>query len=292
MITTLSTPDITRRPLTPAIGVELHGIDLSAELSSAQLDVIHTALMDHLVVFFRDQNIEPHHQVSFARKLGRLRIAQRAAFELVDGLPEMALIVNDEQHPANVNHYHSDGIFRRQPEFASMLRAIEVPVSGGDTIFVSLPAAYDALDDEMKTYLEDKQAANDFMKLHGSAKKSRSWDGDNWTRMEQMRLQNPPVVHAMVRAHPVSGRKCLYVSESFTTHIIDEEAARSSEILNILFRHYERPEFQCRFHWQPNSIALWDNRATLHYAVADYWPARRLMHRLTIETDELGDPQP
>ena len=170
-----------------------------------------------------------------------------------------------------------------------MLRAIEVPPFGGDTVFVSLPAAYDALDDGMKIYLEGKLASNDFMKLHGSAKKTRSWVGDNQAGMEEMRLQNPPVVHSMVRIHPVTGRKCLYVSESFTTHIVDEDPSRSTEVLNFLFHHYQRPEFQCRFRWRPDSIALWDNRATLHYAVADYWPAKRCMHRLTIETDELGD---
>ena len=107
--------------------------------------------------------------------------------------------------------------------------------------------------------------------------------------MEEMCRQNPPVVHPMVRKHPITERKSFYVSESFTTHIVDENPARGSEVLSFLFRHYERPEFQCRFCWQPDSIALWDNRATLHYAVADYWPAKRLMHRLTIETDDLGD---
>ena len=280
--------NIERSLLTPVIGAELHGVDLSTDLSEEKLAAIHDVLMDRQVVFFRNQCIEPRQQVDFARRLGRLRIAQRAAFELVDGLPEMALIINDEKRPPNVNHYHTDGIFRREPEFASMLRSLDVPPSGGDTIFVSLQAAYEALDDEMKHYLNAKQASNDFMKLHGSNKKSRSWDGDNWARMEEMRLQNPPVVHPMVRTHPVTGKKCLYVCESFTTHIIDEDPARSSEVLNLLFRHYERPEFQCRFHWQSNSIALWDNRATLHYAAADYWPATRRMHRLTIETDELG----
>ena len=278
-------------PLTPAIGAELSGVDLSTALSSTLLREIHGSLMHHQVIFFRNQHIEPAHQVDFAGKFGRLRIAQRAAFELVDDIPEMALIVNDEQRPPNVNHYHTDGIFRREPEFASMLRAIEVPPNGGDTIFVSMQAAYSALDDDMKSYLKDKHASNDFMKLHGSPKKIRSWEGDNWERMEEMRTENPPVIHPMVHIHPVTGLKGLYVSESFTTHILDEEPARGSEILSFLFRHYERPEFQCRFRWQSDSIALWDNRSTLHYAVADYWPAKRLMHRLTIETDDLGDPR-
>ena len=137
--------------LTPAIGMQIRGVDLHAGVTDETLHAIHASLMNHLMVFLPEQNIEPITQVNFARRFGRLRVAQRAAFEVVDSLPEMALIANDEQRPPNVNHYHTDGIFRLEPEFASMLRAIDVPQYGGDTIFVSLPAAYDALDDEMKT---------------------------------------------------------------------------------------------------------------------------------------------
>ena len=281
--------ELNQYQLTPAIGVQIHGVDLKTGVCDETLQAIHLSLMNHLVVFLPDQDIQPIDQVHFARRLGRLRVAQRAAFEVVPEFPEMALIANDEQRPPNVNHYHTDGIFRREPEFASMLRAIDVPSVGGDTIFVSLPAAYDALDDEMKAYLDDKQAVNDFMKLHGSTKKARSWRGDNWSRMEEMRLDNLPVSHPMVRIHPVTKRKCLYVSESFTTQIIDEDPKRSREVLGFLFRHYQQPEFQCRLRWRPNTIAIWDNRSTLHYAVADYWPARRVMHRLTIETDALSE---
>jgi len=279
---------ITVTPLTPAAGAEIADIDLSAPVDDATLGEIHAALMRHLVVFFRDQDITPAQQVDFARRFGRLRIAQRAAFELLDDVPEMAVIVNDEERPPNVNHYHTDGIFRRAPEFASMLRALEVPESGGDTIFVSMQAAYDALSGDMKTYLADKWALNDFMKLHGSPAKERSWKDDNAARMDKMRQQNPPVEHPMVRVHPVSGEKSLYLSESFTAHIVGVETEESRDVLDFLFRHSAKPEFQCRFHWRPNSIAFWDNRATLHYAVADYWPARREMNRVTIETDDLG----
>tara|TARA_Y100000746_G_C15323585_1_gene374724 strand:- start:32 stop:619 length:588 start_codon:yes stop_codon:yes gene_type:complete len=187
-----------------------------------------------------------------------------------------------------VNHYHSDGIFRAEPEFASILRAVEVPEAGGDTIFVGMGAAYDALSDDMKVYLEDKDAVHDFMKLHGSPKKSRSWEGDNWKRMEASRVANPPITHPVIKVHPVTGRKSLYISESFTASILDVSEDESRGLLDMLNRHCARPEFQCRFHWRPNSVALWDNRSTSHYACADYWPERRLMNRVTIETDELG----
>ena len=200
----------------------------------------------------------------------------------------MHVLVNDRERPPNVNHYHSDGIFRAEPEFASMLRAVEVPEAGGDTIFVGMRAAYDALSTDMKSYLANKQAINDFMKLHGSPKKARSWEGENWERMEKSRRANPPVAHPMVKVHPVTGLKSLYISESFTASVVGLGEDESKGLLDMLNRHCARPEFQCRFHWRPGSMAFWDNRATQHYAVADYWPERRLMNRVSIETDALG----
>lgn len=279
---------ISVRPVTPVIGAEIGDIDLASTPEDEVLQEVHLALMRHQVVFFRDQNITPVDFAAFSRRFGRLRKARKAAFELLDGAPEVAVIVNDEERPPNVNHFHPDGIFRDEPEFASILHAQEVPAYGGDTIFVSMTAAYEALSDEMKAYIADKTATQDFMKLHGSAAKARSWKGDNAARMAAMAKDHPPISHPMVRPHPVTGTPSLYVSESFTSRIDGVPEAESEAKLLELYRHYERPEFQCRFRWQPFSIAFWDNRATLHYAVADYWPQKRLMNRLTIETDALG----
>jgi taurine dioxygenase len=244
--------------------------------------------MRHGVVFFRDQHLTPKQHVEFARNFGRLRIAKRTAFEVLDETPEMSVLINDQARPPNVNHYHSDGIFRQAPEFASILRAVECPVAGGDTIFVGAAAAYEGLSDSMKTLLEDKHAIHDFMKLHGSPKKNRSWEGDGAARMDRARQSNPPVIHPLVRTHPVSGAKGLFISESFTMDIDGLPQEESRGLLAFLFRHCALPEYQCRFQWRPGSIAFWDNRATQHYAVADYWPARRLMHRTSIETDQMG----
>ena len=158
-------------PLTPAVGAELGGVDIAAGVDDETLRDIHAALMAHGVVFFRDQDITPIQQRDFAARFGRLRTAKRSAFLVEDGVPEMHVLINDRERPPNVNHYHSDGIFRAEPEFASILRAVEVPEAGGDTIFVGMGAAYDALSDDMKTYLADKEAMHDFMKLHGSPKK-------------------------------------------------------------------------------------------------------------------------
>ena len=277
-------------PLTPLIGAELNGVDL-ATVDDTQLHEIHAALMQHLVVFFRDQDISPSQQAEFARRFGRTRTAQKASFEIRDDVPEMSVLINDEERPPNVNHYHADGIFRRSPEFGAMLYAVEVPPVGGDTIFVNMQAAYDGLSDELRHYVDNKLASNDFMKLHGSPAKARSWRGDNAAGMEAARRENPPVEHPMVRVHPVTGKRSLWLSESFTTHIVGVSSTESHGMLDTLFRHCSKPEYQCRFKWRKGSMAFWDNRGTMHYAVADYWPHRRLMHRITIETDRIGAPE-
>ena len=276
------------RQLTPAVGAEISDVDIAGGVTDEALHEIHAALMAHGVVFFRDQDITPLEQRDFAARFGRLRQVTRSAFLVQEDVPEMHVLVNDRERPPNVNHYHSDGIFRAEPEFASMLRAVEVPEAGGDTIFVGMRAAYDALSTDMKSYLANKQAINDFMKLHGSPKKARSWEGENWERMEKSRRANPPVAHPMVKVHPVTGLKSLYISESFTASVVGLGEDESKGLLDMLNRHCARPEFQCRFHWRPHSMAFWDNRATQHYAVADYWPERRLMNRVSIETDALG----
>jgi taurine dioxygenase len=279
---------ITVTPKTTAVGATIGGVDLAQPLSNEIRQEIHTALMRHGVVFFRDQNLTPQQHADFARPFGRMRIAKHTAFELFDGVPEMSVLITDRDRPANVNHYHSDGIFRKSPEFASILRAVECPVAGGDTIFVGGAAAYNGLSESMKAYLEDMNAIHNFMKLHGSPKKNRSWEGDGAARMERAQKSNPPVIHPLVRTHPVSGQKSLFISESFTMDIEGLPQEESRGLLTFLFRHCALPEYQCRFHWRPGSMAFWDNRATQHYAVADYWPERRLMHRVSIETDELG----
>ncbi len=279
---------ITVAPVTPCVGAVIGDVDLSTALDDQTIAEIHDVLMARHVVFFRDQAISPQQHADFARRFGPLRKAQRAAFEVLDDVSEMQVLINDRERPPNVNHYHSDGIFRTNPEFGSILYGVDVPVAGGDTIFVSLAAAYDGLSNGMKDYLEGLSAVNDFMKLHGSPAKARSWKGDNFARMDAMRQDNPPVEHPLVRVHPVTGRKHLYLSESFTTHIIGVDAEESQRVLDFLFRHVAKPEYQCRFMWRRHSMAFWDNRASLHYAVADYWPETRRMNRVTIVTDDIG----
>jgi taurine dioxygenase len=284
----MSNQSITVCPMTPCVGALIEGLDLSVPLDPGVLAELHGALMRHHVLFFRDQAVTPQQHADFAAQFGPLRKARRAAFEVNENVPTMQVLINDRERPPNVNHYHSDGIFRSEPEFASILHAKTSPTVGGDTIFVSLYAAYDALSDSMKAYLEDLEAVNSFMKLHGSPKKARSWKGDNYARMDAISRDNPPVAHPLVKRHPVTGRKHLYLSESFTTYIDGVDEEESQRVLDFLFRHTAKPEFQCRFNWRKDSLAFWDNRAALHYAVADYWPETRVMNRVTILTDAIG----
>ena len=180
-------------------GAFISGIDLKQPLEDAVYREIHTAMMRHQVVFFRDQDVTPQEQAVFARKFGPLRKARRSAFEVRDDVPEVSVIVNDRERPPYIDHYHADGMFRAKPEFASMLKAEQPPEMGGDTIFVSLTAAWNGLSDTMKAALEDKIAVYDFMRLHSSPEKARNWEGESRAGTIKTRDENPPVRHPLDR---------------------------------------------------------------------------------------------
>ncbi|HKK31183.1 MAG TPA: TauD/TfdA family dioxygenase [Alphaproteobacteria bacterium] len=273
------------RPVSLAVGAEITDVDLSI-VTDEEAKQIHDALMQHGVVFFRDQEMTPEQHVAFAKRYGEVPLAKKASFGLEESAPEISVLEYDKDRPPNVNHYHPDGLFRERPEFASVLYAKEVPELGGDTIFVSGYAAYEALSDRMKQYLDGVYAINDFMSLHSRPSKTRSWTGEGAKGMAQTREENPPVMHPVVRTHPVTGKKSLYVCQSFTTYLVDVPEREGRGVLEFLFEHLSLPEFQYRFQWQNGSVAFWDNRCTLHYAVADYWPRYRYMHRCSIRLGE------
>lgn len=275
-------------PASRNCGAFVSGVDLKGPLEDAVYREIHAAMMRHQVVFFRDQGVTPQEQAAFARNFGPLRKARRSAFEISDNAPEVSVIVNDREHPPYIDHYHADGMFRAQPEFASMLKAERPPEMGGDTIFVSTVAAWKGLSDVMRATLQDKTAIYDFMRLHSTPEKARNWQGKARAGTIKTRDENPPVPHPLVPTHPVTGERCLYFSESFTASILDVTKYESEGLLAMLTRHCAKPEFQYRLQWRPGTIAFWDNRASLHYAVADYWPDTRIMHRLTVLEDAIG----
>ncbi|MGO9452585.1 MAG: TauD/TfdA dioxygenase family protein [Candidatus Binataceae bacterium] len=261
------------RKLAPFIGAKIEGIDLSHPLGDEEFQKIHAALLDNLVIFFRDQNLTPAQHKAFGRHFGTLHI-HPAPLGTLEGHPEIVIIKADE-NSKNIagEEWHSDVSCDSEPPMGSVLYIKEVPPIGGDTLFASMYAAYDALSDSMRRFLGELTA------IHDGA---RNYEGRAAVRDAEF----PHAEHPVVRTHPITGRKALFVNRLFTTRIVQLSKPESDAILQMLFRHIENPEFQCRFHWQPNSIAFWDNRCTQHLALWDYYPNRRYGHRVTIAGDK------
>ena len=261
--------------LTPHAGAEIRGVDLSRPLDERTFKEIHAALIDNGVIFFRDQHLTPDQQKAFGRLFGELHMHPAAPRELPEH-PEILVIHADEKskHVAGEN-WHSDVSCDLEPPMGSILYMHELPPVGGDTLFASMYAAYDALSEPMKRMLEPLTA------MHEGEHVYRGRYGVNDTGKVF-----PKAEHPIVRTHPVSGRKALYVNGGFTTRIVQLKRAESDALLHFLYRHVETPEFHCRFRWQVNSVAFWDNRCVQHHAMWDYYPQRRHGHRVTIKGDK------
>jgi len=288
---TLATP-FAMEGTTPAVGAEISGIDLSASLDDTTVVALRAALVDRGVLFFRDQPITPDQHVAFARRFGHVPRVPDSMFRTHPDNAFVSVLENDAERPPTVNNWHSDYSFAAEPDFASVLHAVVVPPAGGDTLWVGMATAYDGLSDRMKAHLDGLTATHDFMKLYERPVKKPLWQGERGRLMEVARQEFPPVSHPVVRVHPETGRKVLFVNESFTRHIDGLSDGESRALLGYLFDHLKSPEYQVRFRWAPDSLVMWDNRATLHYAVADYHPAHRLMHRVTVlERPRLDEPE-
>jgi taurine dioxygenase len=263
------------RPVTPTIGAEVHGISLHDVLDDGARAELDKAWLDHKVLFFRDQHITADEHLEFCRTFGELEVHPFVPPK--PGYPEVMVLVANEQRRGNENTWHSDVTWRREPSLGSMLRAIEVPDIGGDTLFANMEAAYDGLDSELRQQLVGLTAVHDFVRVFGSRKTDEE--------IAHLHEQYPPSEHPVIRTHPVSGRKSIYVNAAFTSHIVGIPADESKRLLAHLYRQAAIPEYQCRLRWAPDTLALWDNRCAQHYAVSDYWPARRVMERVTIVGD-------
>jgi taurine dioxygenase len=261
--------------LTPHAGAEIRGVDLSQPLDERTFKEIHAALIDNGVIFFRDQHLTPVQQKAFGRLFGELHLHPAAPKEVPEH-PEILVIHADEnsKHVAGEN-WHSDVSCDLEPPMGSILYMHELPPVGGDTLFASMYAAYDALSEPMKRMLEPLTA------MHEGEHVYRGRYGVNDTGRVF-----PKAEHPIVRTHPVSGRKALYVNGGFTTRIVQLKRAESDAVLRFLYRHVETPEFHCRFRWAVNSVAFWDNRCMQHHAMWDYYPQRRHGHRVTIKGDK------
>lgn len=274
------------RRCTPVIGAEISGVDLKDDLSDETYSALRRALLKFKVLFFRRQDITPAQHVAVARRFGELEV--HPVFPHHPDHPELVVFGRDGGRRGTENIYHSDVSWRAVPSMGSMLRCVSCPEVGGDTIWVNMAAAYANLPEEVKARIANLKAVHDALPLFSAELTEESCD--------RMREQFPPVVHPVVRTHPETGEKILFVNEAFTTHLANyarEQPYRigsdfrlgEMDLLQYLYRQAAAPEYQVRLRWEPNTIALWDNRATHHYAVQDYFPAPRHMNRATIIGD-------
>jgi taurine dioxygenase len=274
-----ATASFSLKPLTPTIGVEIHDIDLAKPIDAATLAALRQTLLDWKVVFFRDQNITTEEHIAFARLFGDLEVHPFAPQK--PGFPEILAITHDRDNKGKENTWHSDVTWREKPSLGSILRALEVPAVGGDTLFSDMYAAYEGLSDEVKAQIDGKVAIHDFAHFRDGMRKR----GMSEEKIEEFNRAYPPAEHPVVRTHPETGRKGIYVNAAFTQYIVGMDRADSDALLKHLYAQAAIPEYQCRFSWEANSLAFWDNRACQHYAVSDYWPAVRRMERVTIIGD-------
>ena len=275
---------ISLRPISGSLGTEIHGVNLAQDLDEETFAEIKHALLKYLVVFFRDQNITPQQQIDFGRKFGELHI--HPFIPALDGHPEIIVLGGKRPGPGpyarNANVWHTDLTYSVDPPKGSILYGLEVPEYGGDTMFANLTAAYEGLSDRLQRLFSDMVA------VHSIAQTKTVYELSSATEVGYLKgsLESvPPGEHPVVRTHPETGRKGLFVSPHFTAYLKDVSERESRALLAFLHDHINCPEFQCRFRWRRHSLAFWDNRCPQHYAVADYNVIRR-MHRVTVCGDK------
>ncbi|MDG1124871.1 MAG: TauD/TfdA family dioxygenase [Pseudomonadales bacterium] len=267
------------RALTPTIGAEISGVDLTQALSEEAMDWIRHQLLHYKVIFFRDQSIDTQQHIAFAKQFGEL---EKHPIQPKEGFPEVMVLHNDaERPPAGTAFWHSDVTWRPEPSLGSILIARKVPEVGGDTLFANMESAYAGLDDATLELIEGRNAIHAFEPLRQALIK-RSASAEELAQYEK---DYPSVTHPIVRTHPVSGRKSIYVNGLFTLGIEGMADGEAKPLLKRLFDTAAKPENQCRFRWRQHSIAFWDNRSAQHYANADYFPNERIMERVTIQGD-------
>ena len=274
----LSSPQFEHITVTPkgvTLGAEISGVRLSGDLPDEVIAEIRRAWLDYKVVYVRDQDISSTEHVEFARRFGKLEVHP--------------FLLGSEEHPELVrfekgveasgfeNGWHHDVTWRKTPSMGAILRSIQVPATGGDTAFSDMAAAYDGLDDEMKERLDGLQAAHDYTLAFGSFVDD--------SKKAEMREQYPVVHHPIVRTHPETGRKLLFVNAYFTSHVVDMDENEGNQLLRYLISRASIMEYQYRVSWEPNQVTLWDNRIVQHYALSDYYPDVRIMERASIVGD-------
>jgi taurine dioxygenase len=267
--------DLDVRPLTTAIGAEIHGVDLSTDLDDATIAAIRRVWLDHCVVFFRDQDLTAEQQVRFATRFAPV---QRAVFEnTASDQPDLTTINMTAPRGSGTDVWHADSTFMEAPPLGAVLRAVTLPAVGGDTCFASMYAAYELLSPTMQAQLDGLTAVHSTAHVMQLVRRL-----DNARVPAEENIQS--MVHPVVRVHPETGRKLLFVSPNWVERIVELEDAESAALLAFLYDHVKSPEIQCRFKWDVDSVAFWDNRACQHYAVADY-AEQRTMNRVLLAGD-------
>jgi taurine dioxygenase len=267
--------------LTSSIGAVAQGIRLSDPLDDADFKAIHAALAEHHVLFFRDQALTPLQHRGFAAHFGKLHI--HPIYPKLTEVAEIIVLDTDLVDLQDNAMWHTDVTFSPTPPMGGVLVARMLPPQGGDTLWSSNIAAYEALSPAMQAFLKPLTATHNIAQSFPSERFAMTPEAQ--ARLETAKRNNPPVTHPVVRTHPVSGRRGLFVNDGFTTHINELTAAESRALLPLLYAHSSKPEFVVRWKWRDGDVAFWDNRLTQHYATDDYRPARRVMHRATIVGD-------
>ena len=272
------------KPVSGALGAEVANVDLSEDLSNQTFDQIHQVFLDHLVVIFRDQRLTPQRQVEIARRFG-----SPAIYPFLKGLddaPEVNELIKTPDDAVNFGGcWHSDTAYKDRPDMGTLLYAHEVPAAGGDTLFANMYLAYDALSDGMKRLVDGLIGVNDSEKHYPGGRSSNLKGISGMKDAVDVAAESLQAEHPIVRTHPETGRKGLYVSHTHTLRFKGMTVEESEPLINYLADFAVRPEFTCRLRWAPRTLAVWDNRCTQHFAVNDYVGCHRHMHRVTIEGD-------
>jgi taurine dioxygenase len=269
-------------PVAGALGADITGVDLSKDLDNESFDAIHQALLDHCVIFFKDQDITPEQQLDFAKRFGGIH--HHPYMQGMPNHPDIFEILKTETDPHNFGGvWHVDQMFTPKPNMATILYAKEVPEAGGDTLFANMYNAYDALSDTMKDMLSGLKVLCVGDRPGKRSRKER-YKELNGVKMNEEDIGVRASEHPLIRSHPETGRKSLFIG-SHVDNIAGMTKGESEPILGFLRQHAVKPEFTCRFHWDAGSMAMWDNRCTQHNAVDDYAGHRRRMHRITVAGD-------
>jgi alpha-ketoglutarate-dependent sulfate ester dioxygenase len=269
-------------PVGATLGAEIAGVDLTAELPDPVVEELHQALLDYKVLFFRDQPLTAAQHVAFARRFGPLEI--HPFIPSNTGQPELVRFAKSADVGGYENGWHHDVTWRECPSKGAILHAIEVPPTGGDTLFADMHAAYDGLDDEVAARAEGLVAVHDYLQVFGHQVPAE--------QREATRAKYPPVEHPVVCVHPDTGRKLIFVNRFFASHLVGLDPDESTALVDLLARTADTIEYQCRFHWTPHAVAFWDNRAVQHYAASDYWPDVRVVERASIVGERPRAAQP